>query len=134
MHPSPENSPYDMLGGEQKLRALVDDFYNFMDARQESEEVRKMHPEDLQSSRDKLFMFLSGWLGGPDLYAENIGHPMLRRRHMPFSIGAAERDQWMDCMCLAMDKQQIEGSLREYLENALRKTAQHMMNQEPPVL
>ncbi len=91
--------------------------------------IRALHPADLEPSRDKLFMFLSGWLGGPDLYVQHIGHPMLRRRHLPFAIGEAERDQWVACMFLAMESTGVDEPLRDKLLAAFFSTADFMRNQ-----
>ncbi|MEY2632930.1 MAG: hypothetical protein RIR00_1584, partial [Pseudomonadota bacterium] len=92
--------------------------------------IRAMHPEDLKSSRDKLFMFLSGWFGGPDLYVQNIGHPMLRARHLPFAIGSAERDQWVACMVLAMEDIGVPEALRQALVQQFFNTADFMRNKQ----
>ena len=78
---------YKLMGGEIALRRLVDCFYDLMDEDPDYFVIRKLHPEELNSSRDKLFMFLSGWTGGPSLYVEKYGEPRLRSRHLPFSIG-----------------------------------------------
>lgn len=126
-HPPP--TPYQAIGGEAALRALVQRFYQLMDTLPESHGIRKLHPADLRNSEEKLFMFLSGWLGGPQLYVERFGHPRLRARHLPFAIGAAERDQWMMCMRLAMDEQIADTELRAKLEKALADLADHMRNQ-----
>jgi hemoglobin len=101
-----------------------------MDTLPEAYGIRKLHPADLASSRDKLFMFLSGWLGGPALYVENYGHPRLRARHLPFPIGGSERDQWMLCMEQAMRDTGIDESLRADLSGAFSRTADHMQNLE----
>ena len=92
-----ENSAtaYDIIGGETGVRNLVDHFYDYMDELPEAQGIRSLHAKSLKGSREKLFLFLSGWLGGPDLYIQKYGHPMLRRRHLPFPIGVSERDQWM---------------------------------------
>jgi hemoglobin len=92
--------------------------------------LRDMHPADLKGSRDKLFMFLSGWFGGPDLFVETHGHPRLRARHMPFSIGKAERDQWVACMVLAMEDVGIDPELRQKLLQNFFNTADFMRNRE----
>jgi len=120
---------YERLGGEQGVRALVKRFYELMDTLPEAEGVRRMHPKDLGGSEDKLFMFISGWTGGPQLYMEKYGHPRLRARHMPFAIGESERDQWMMCMRRAMEDTGVEPELREELEKAFFKTADFMRNQ-----
>ena len=129
-HPTPDTPPYDLIGGEAAVRRLIDRFYDLMDETPEYYPVRKLHPEDLSGSREKLFMFLSGWLGGPPLYAEKHGHPMLRARHLPFAIGVEERDQWMACMVRAMRETEVPEALREGLEKAFFKTADWMRNEK----
>ncbi len=122
-------SHYERLGGAQPLQALVQRFYELMDRLPQAQGIRAMHDGDLAVIREKLFDFLSGWLGGPQLYVEKYGHPQLRMRHMPFPIGVAERDAWMDCMTQAMEEVGVEAELRETLRNALFKTADFMRNQ-----
>lgn len=129
--PNPERTPYSMMGGEEKVRALVNRFYDLMDESPDFFGIRKLHPPTLDGSREKLFMFLSGWLGGPPIYVEAYGHPRLRARHMPFAIGAAERDQWMACMSEAMTDVDVEASLRDRLIASFANTADWMRNKEP---
>lgn len=124
-----EPTPYETLGGEAGVRKLVDHFYDYMDSENEAEHLRSMHAKSLRVSREKLFLFLSGWLGGPDLYIEKYGHPRLRRRHLPFAIGKRERDQWMYCMQKALGDMPIDDALREQLARAFQATADHMRNQ-----
>jgi len=119
---------YERLGGEEPLRQLVQHFYAHMDSLQETKPVRDMHGRDLKSAEDKLFMFLSGWMGGPALYIERFGHPRLRQRHMPFAIDESARDQWVLCMQHALDDVVDEQSLREELLHALYKVADFMRN------
>jgi hemoglobin len=121
-------TPYELLGGEPTIARLVDRFYELMDTVPQFKELRDLHPEGLQGSRDKLFMFLSGWFGGPDLFVEKFGHPRLRARHLPFSIGVAERDQWVACMILAMEDIGIEEGLRKKLTENFFNTADFMRN------
>jgi hemoglobin len=121
---------YERIGGEDMVRRLMDRFYDLMDEDPDYYGVRKLHPADLSGSREKLFMFLSGWMGGPPLFVEKIGQPMLRRRHLPFAIGTAERDQWMSCMNRAMLDVGLDEKLRKELEQAFWKTADFMRNQE----
>lgn len=129
--PEPQSSetPYQRLGGETVLRQLVLRFYHNMNDMPESRGIRKMHGADLGGATDKLFKFLSGWLGGPDLFVQEFGHPMLRARHLPFRIGLDERDQWMLSMNKALDDTPMDGELRELLRQALAQTANHMINQ-----
>ena len=124
-----ENTHYERLGGEKTVRELVERFYDLMDSRSDTRELRKIHAADLSDARDKLFMFLSGWLGGPSLYIEKFGHPRLRQRHMPFAIGDLERDQWMTCISQAMQDMNIDEELIKELYAAFYKTADFMRNQ-----
>lgn len=124
-----ENTHYERLGGEKSVRELVNRFYDLMDSRPDTLELRRIHAPDLSDARNKLFMFLSGWLGGPSLYIEKFGHPRLRQRHMPFAIGELERDQWMLCIHQAMLEMNIDSVLQEELYAALYKTADFMRNQ-----
>ena len=94
----PLDTPYAVVGGEAAVRALVDRFYDLMDLEPNYSALRAVHGSDLSAARDKLFWFLSGWLGGPSEYTDRFGHPRLRMRHMPFAIGILERDQWLACM------------------------------------
>ena len=120
MQPDEPNSPtpYELLGGDAKVRELVDRFYDLMDYEAKYRELRAVHGSTLESARDKLYMFLSGWLGGPSLYIDRFGHPMLRARHLPFAIGNVERDQWMACMVQAMEETEVPQELRLALEQA----------------
>ena len=120
--------PFEPLGGEAGVRTLVDRFYDLMDSLEETRVIRALHPADLSESREKLFLFLCGWLGGPQLYIERYGHPRLRARHMPFPIGDSERDQWLLCMDSALDEQVSDERLRAQLKSAFDQTANHMRN------
>jgi len=120
---------YQRIGGEKKVRALVHRFYQIMDELPESYGIRKMHAEDLQNSEEKLFKFLSGWMGGPQLFIQEYGHPMLRRRHLPFAIGESERDQWLLCMNQALQEVVENEDLRKELATAFAGVADHMRNQ-----
>jgi hemoglobin len=120
--------PYDLIGGEPVVRALVDRFYDLMDLEPRYAALRAAHGTELSGAREKLFMFLSGWLGGPPLYTEQHGHPRLRMRHMPFSIGVLERDQWVACMDQAMGEVGIDAALRARLKASFMQTADWMRN------
>lgn len=122
-------TPYEQIGGADGVRQLVERFYDYMETEAEAAPIRTMHARSLRASREKLFLFLSGWLGGPDLYVQKYGHPMLRRRHLPFAIGSSERDQWMHCMRKALADMPIGDELRGRLEAAFLATADHMRNQ-----
>jgi hemoglobin len=122
-------SHYQRIGGEKTVRALVVRFYQLMDELPEAYGIRKLHAEDLQGAQDKLFKFLSGWMGGPQLFVEQYGHPMLRRRHLPFAIGVAERDQWLMCMRQALQEVVENVALRQELFDSFIRVADHMRNQ-----
>lgn len=122
-------TPYEQLGGEASLQLLVERFYHYMDTMPEASAVRALHGADLSSAKRKLFMFLSGWLGGPNLFIEQYGHPRLRARHFPFAIDRNARDEWMLCMHLALDELAMPETFRRSLEEALANTATHMINQ-----
>lgn len=124
-HPA---SAFDWVGGEAAVRALVDRFYDLMELEPSFARLRAIHPADLGGSRDKLFWFLCGWLGGPDHYQQRFGHPRLRARHLPFAIGIAERDQWMGCMRQAMQECELDPALRERLDASFMNTADWMRN------
>ena len=123
-------TPFDLVGGEQNVRKLVDRFYDLMDEDPDYFGIRQLHPASLAGSREKLFKFLMGWLGGPPLYEQEYGHPRLRARHLPYAIASAERDQWMACMVRAMADVDLEESLRKRLTQSFFQTADWMRNKE----
>ncbi len=124
-------SIFDAIGGADKLRSMVDRFYDLMDLEPEFAGLRAMHPPTLDNSRDKTYKFLSGWSGGPNLYIEQYGHPALRARHLPFPIGEAERDQWLRCMSLAMQDIGLDETLQLSLMTSFYQTADWMRNKAP---
>jgi hemoglobin len=124
-----QKTPYELIGGEKALLSLVDRFYFFMDTLPEAAGIRAMHAKSLSGARDKLFKFLSGWLGGPDLFIQQYGHPRLRQRHFPFAIGPSERDQWMLCMNKALNEMPMDADFRDNLSQVLQQLATHMINQ-----
>lgn len=122
-------TPYEWLGGEESVRALVGRFYDLMELEPGYADLRRTHGADLTHARDKLAWFLSGWLGGPDHYIERFGHPRLRARHLAFAIGVRERDQWLACMNQAMAECNVDEDLRVRLAQAFFQTADWMRNQ-----
>lgn len=127
--PSSDLSDYQRIGGDTVIRTLVNRFYELMDELPEAYAARKIHPADLTESGNKLFDFLSGWLGGPQRYIEKHGHPMLRRRHLPYAIGPQERDQWLLCMKQALNETVVDAALRETLAARFSELGEHMRNQ-----
>lgn len=121
-------TPYEWIGGEQKVRALVDRFYDLMDLEARYAQLRAAHGTELERARQNLFWFLCGWLGGPQHYTDRFGHPRLRMRHMPFQIGTVERDQWLACMDQAMGEVGVPEDLRARLGQSFFQTADWMRN------
>lgn len=119
---------FEVLGGVERIRDLVERFYDVMDSDPKAAGIRALHQPDLTEAREKLFMFLTGWTGGPQIYIERYGHPMLRRRHLPFPIGNSERDQWMYCMVRAMHDIGVEEPVMIKLADALWGVADFMRN------
>jgi hemoglobin len=126
--PPDRPTAYEMIGGDEVVHALVERFYDLMDLEPVYAALRAVHPPALQAARDKLYWFLSGWLGGPDHYIERFGHPMLRARHLPYPIGIRERDQWLACMTQAMVELDIDLTMRERLAASFAGTADWMRN------
>ncbi len=122
-------TPFEWIGGEERVQALVDRFYDLMDIDPRYRELRVVHGHSLDEARQKLFWFLCGWLGGPSHYEDRFGHPRLRMRHMPFKIGIIERDQWLACMDQAMGETGVSEDLRTRLRESFFKTSDWMRNQ-----
>jgi hemoglobin len=125
-----EVTPFEMIGGEAKVHALAERFYDLMDLEPAYAALRAVHGTDLAKARQHLFWFLCGWLGGPQHYTDRFGHPRLRARHMPFPIGILERDQWLACMDQAMGETDVPQALRERLRDSFFQTADWMRNRE----
>lgn len=128
---APAATPFEWIGGEERVKALVERFYDLMDLEPGYADLRAVHGGDLDNARQKLFWFLCGWLGGPSYYTDRFGHPRLRMRHMPQQIGGhligiRERDQWLACMDQAMGETGVPEALRERLRGAFFKTADWM--------
>ena len=107
---------------------MVERFYDLMDLEPDYAALRAVHGSSLAQAREKTFLFLCGWMGGPQHYVERYGHPRLRMRHLPFKIGILERDQWLACMNQAMGDVGVEETLREQLLASFFQTADWMRN------
>ena len=121
-------TPFAWIGGEERVKALVERFYDLMDLEPKYSALRAAHGSELTKARQHLFWFLCGWMGGPQHYTERFGHPKLRLRHMPFSIGILERDQWVSCMEQAMQETGVPEDLRTQLSESFFQTADWMRN------
>lgn len=124
----PPATPFETIGGEDKVKALVERFYDLMDLEPKYSALRAAHGSELAKARQHLFWFLCGWMGGPQHYTERFGHPKLRLRHMPFSIGILERDQWLSCMEQAMAETAVDPQLLLQLKASFFQTADWMRN------
>jgi hemoglobin len=125
----PAATPFEWIGGEERVKALTEHFYDLMDLEPGYAALRAAHGPELENARQRLFMFLCGWLGGPQYYTEQFGHPRLRARHLPFKIGILERDQWLACMDQAMGETGVDEALRARLRDSFFQTADWMRNQ-----
>src|SRR5215212_2831892 len=108
LEPTPTPTPYDLLGGADGVRRL-------MDSAPEAAHVRALHAASLKASREKLRLYLTMWTGGPQDYIAQRGHPRLKMRHFPFAIGRRERDEWLWCMDRALDEHPMPDALRDQL-------------------
>ncbi len=129
------DTPFEWIGGEPQVNALVDRFYDLMDLEPNYSALRAAHPGPLDNARQRLFWFLCGWLGGPQHYTERVGQPMLKMRHMPEqtgggAIGIKERDQWLACMDQAMVETGVDDALRVRLNASFFQTADWMRNRQ----
>lgn len=127
---SQQVTPYQLMGEKAGIDKLVNDFYDIMDSAPEAKNCRDLHGDDLLSSREKLKLFLTQWLGGPLDYSDLYGHPRMRMRHMKFKIGQIEVDEWLWCMNHALNQQNLNEELRVRLDQAFHQFAHHMKNSE----
>jgi hemoglobin len=121
---------YEAIGGEPVVRALTTRFYELMDTLPEAARCRAVHPASLEGSREKLYEYLTGYLGGPPLYTEKRGHPRLRSRHFDAAIGPAERDEWLLCFRRAMEDTIANEKLLAIIWDPVERLAHHMQNKE----
>lgn len=121
---------YDAIGGDPTVLALTRRFYELMDTLPEAARCRAVHPPDLSGSEEKFYEYLTGWLGGPPIYVEKRGHPMLRRRHFVAEIGPQERDEWLLCFTRALEETVTHPKLRQIILDPITRLALHMQNKE----
>ena len=123
-------SLYELMGQEKGILALITRFYDLMETAPEAKDVLAVHPKSLKQSREKFYLFLVGWTGGPQTYIETRGHPALKRRHQPFAIGPKERDQWFWCMDKALDESGYDAEVVAYLKNHFKDATEFLRNRE----
>ena len=126
---SAPTTPYEQMGGDAGVRTLVERFYDLVDTAPEARTIRALHATSLKASREKLYLYLSMWTGGPTTYSDRFGHPRLRMRHFPFRIGTRERDEWLWCMDRALDEHPMPDETRAFLRERFHGLADHMRNQ-----
>jgi len=124
-----QSNAYDLIGGDQTIRAIAKHFYQAMQLREDTQQLLAIHPHPLSQSEQKLYEFLSGWLGGPQLFQRKYGNPMLRARHMHFAIDDNMRDQWLRCMAVALEQSVKKPEHRQVIYQAIAQLADHMRNQ-----
>lgn len=125
-----EDASFLAAGGFDGIKQLVDDFYDAMETLAEARTIREMHSPDLTESRDKLTRFLTGWLGGPKLFSEKYGPIRIPVAHRHLEIGSAERDAWLTCMQVAVNKQDYPQEFRDYLMAQLFVPAERSRNRD----
>ena len=127
--PTEKQTLYMLIGGDTGVRSLVDRFYDLMEQDTNYSGIRKLHPPSLNNARDKLYWYLSGWMGGPELYVERFGHPRMRMRQAAFSIGTNEKDQWLACMKSALQDTAFDEPIKIRLMQAFGQIAEAIRNQ-----
>lgn len=128
---SEPQTPFALLGGADQVRALVECFYDIMSDREPAlSRLHRCTPTGRvdRYSRDRFALFLIGWLGGPQDYIAQYGHPRLRMRHAGATVDTAMRDAWLRCMTAAMDTQQVSGPVRAFLDSRFAEVADAMRN------
>ncbi|MBU0604453.1 MAG: group II truncated hemoglobin [Gammaproteobacteria bacterium] len=127
---APLNPHFERIGGEDAIARLVERFHHHMSTLPQAAGIRAMHPADLGPVKRVLINYLVEWTGGPQRYSAERGHPRLRKKHLAFPIGPAERDAWMDCMRTALQETVTDAALRQQLEQAFFKTADFIRNDQ----
>ena len=118
-------TPFELVGGSDTIRRLVDAFYPRVQA---DPDLAPIFPDDITPVREKQYLFLTQFLGGPPLYSERHGHPMMRARHLPHPVTPRRRDAWLRCMGAAMDEIGLSGDVRQFVFARLAQVADHMVN------
>ena len=124
-------TPYQILG-EEGIRELTNAFYDIMDTLPEASDLRAMHAKDLAPMKEKLAEYLTGWMGGPPLYADKYGTVCMTEPHEPYHIGPEERDQWLHCMDLALERTGASEELVQMLKHPMFRVADAVRNREGP--
>lgn len=126
-NPTTFGTIYEAIGGEAVVEQIVNSLYKHV---AQHEALIPIFPEDLTETAYKQRLFLTQFFGGPNLYIQKIGHPMLKRRHLPFEITFERRNAWLECMDKALDEADVEEPYRTAIFDRLSLTATHMINTE----
>ncbi|CAM3707980.1 globin [Marinicrinis lubricantis] len=118
-------SLYERMGGAETVRKIVEAFYPIV---QENPEIGPLFPEDIRPVQEKQYMFLTQFFGGPSLYSDEYGHPMMRARHLPFPITRERAEAWLGCMKQALEKIGMEEELKHTVLERLSGPAFHFVN------
>lgn len=121
---------YEAIGADDTVRKLVRRFYELMETMPGGEAARAVHPPSLANAEEKLYEYLTGYLGGPQLYIEKYGHPRLRARHFVAPIGKAEVESWLACFRQALNDTVEHPKLREIIWAPIEQLAHHMANRQ----
>ena len=124
----PSPTPYEQLGGDAGVRKLVDRFYDLIDSSPEAATIRTLHARSLKAAREKLYLYLTTWTGGPPVYTDRYGHPRLRMRHSPFAIDQRAHDRWVSLMEAALDEAQLPQEAIAPLRRFFHDAATFMIN------
>lgn len=124
------DTSFHAAGGEEGIKRLVDDFYDFMEQLAIAKDILAMHPSKLDISRDKLSRFLCGWLGGPARYQEKYGSISIPQAHLHLDIGTKERDAWLICMWKAIELQPYKEDFKQYLIEQLTVPAERVRKRD----
>ncbi len=123
-------TPYQLLGEDEGIRALATAFYQAMDELPGTKDIRGMHAENMDAIQQKLYEYLTGWLGGPPLYSDRTGSVCLTEPHKPYAIGPSERDQWLHCMDVALEKINASDEVKAMLKDPMYRIADAVRNQD----
>jgi hemoglobin len=119
-----EKTIYEFLG-EENLKKLVDEFYELVKV---NPVIKDLFKNNFEEIKYKQYLFLTQFLGGPPIYTEKFGHPMMRKRHLPHKITNQAKEEWLSCMREAIDKLPIDKNLKFNLYNCFPMLAEHMVN------
>ncbi len=125
-----QSTPFEQIGGEPTVRALVQQFYDIMETDPAAAALRSIHAPDLAPMRDRLGDFLCGWLGGPPLYNQRPDAKCMGSAHAPFAISSALRDQWVLCMERALAATPMPAEARDMMAPAFRRIAEALRNRD----